>query len=72
MLWGWAGTTVDDALMADIVSFVDSFAADVEPRLRGHITEQEIEALLGRACALIAMPVMPEPRSSRPIPWPAF
>lgn len=72
VLWGWAGTTVDDALMADIVSFVDSFAADVEPRLRGHITEQEIEALLGRACALIAMPVMPEPRSSRPIPWPAF
>ena len=70
VLWGWAGTTVDDALMADIVSFVDSFAADVEPRLRGHITEQEIEALLGRACAL--MPVMPEPRSSRPIPWPAF
>ncbi|OZE94430.1 phosphatidylinositol kinase [Rhodococcus sp. 14-2686-1-2] len=72
VLWGWAGTTVDDALMADVVTFVDTFADAVEPRIRGQITEAEVDALLARACALVADPVMPEPRSSRPIPWPAF
>lgn len=72
VLWGWAGTTVDDALMADVVTFVDTFADAVEPRIRGKITEAEVGALLARACALVADPVMPEPRSSRPIPWPAF
>ncbi|AYJ49713.1 SCO1664 family protein [Rhodococcus sp. P1Y] len=72
VLWGWAGTAVDDVLMADVVEFVDGFADRVEPRVRGHITESEIEALLGRACALVANPVMPQPMSSRPIPWPAF
>lgn len=72
VLWGWAGTPVNDALMTDIVEFVDSFANEIAPRLHGHITEQETEALLSRACGLVARPVMPEPSSSRPIPWPAF
>ncbi|MGA9869824.1 MAG: SCO1664 family protein [Rhodococcus sp. (in: high G+C Gram-positive bacteria)] len=72
VLWGWAGRPVDDALMSDVARFVDTFAADAEPRVRGHITEEETDALLARAQALVARPVMPEPRSSRPIPWPAF
>ncbi|MBY6410050.1 SCO1664 family protein [Rhodococcus sp. BP-252] len=72
VLWGWSGRAIDDASMSDIVEFVDTFADAVEPRLRGHITEHEIDALLARARGLIARPVMPEPRSSRPIPWPAF
>ncbi|MET4050073.1 putative repeat protein (TIGR03843 family) [Rhodococcus sp. UYP5] len=72
VLWGWAGTAIDDAAMSDVVAFVESFATVVEPRIRGHITDEEIDALLGRARALVAHPVMPEPRSSRPIPWPAF
>lgn len=72
VLWGWSRRAIDDASMSDIVEFVDTFADAVEPRLRGHITEHEIDALLARARGLIARPVMPEPRSSRPIPWPAF
>lgn len=72
VLWGWAGTAVDDALMADIADFVESFADRVEPRVRGHITESETDALLARARALVQNPVMPQPRSNRPIPWPAF
>jgi uncharacterized repeat protein (TIGR03843 family) len=72
VLWGWAGTAVDDALMTDIVRFVDTFDDRVEPRIRDLITAEEVEALRARARALVATPVMPEPRSSRPIPWPAF
>ncbi len=72
VLWGWAGTPIGDALMTDMVTFVESFADAVEPRLRGHITEREIEGVHRRASALVARPVMPVPDSSRPIPWPAF
>lgn len=71
VLWGWAGDSVADGLMADVADFVERFA-DFAPKLTEHLTEVEIEALRLRAAALVAMPVMPYPASSRPIPWPAF
>ncbi|CCQ16507.1 putative phosphatidylinositol 3-and 4-kinase [Rhodococcus sp. AW25M09] len=72
VLWGWAGQAVDDALMSDVVRFVETFDAVTAPRLVDKITLTETIAVLDRAQELIARPVMPEPRSSRPIPWPAF
>ncbi|KAA0023714.1 SCO1664 family protein [Antrihabitans cavernicola] len=71
VLWGWAGDAIADGLMVDIADFATRMP-DIADLLGSHLTECEIEALGKRADALVAMPVMPHPSSSRPIPWPAF
>ncbi|WP_194818757.1 SCO1664 family protein [Nocardia sp. XZ_19_385] len=72
VLWGWAGRPVDDELLTDIEKFVKALPGEIADRLAPHITDEEIEALGHRAKELLAQPVMPVPRTSRPIPWPAF
>ncbi|MGW0246277.1 SCO1664 family protein [Nocardia goodfellowii] len=72
VLWGWAGRPIEDELLADIEGFVKALPGEVADRLAPHITGEEIEALGHRAKELLAQPVMPVPRTSRPIPWPAF
>ncbi|MET0316382.1 MAG: SCO1664 family protein [Rhodococcus fascians] len=71
VLWGWAGETIADDLMSDIADFATALP-DFADTLAEHLTVNEIEALGERADALVALPVMPHPTSSRPIPWPAF
>jgi uncharacterized repeat protein (TIGR03843 family) len=72
VLWGWAGEPINDALMTDIAALADSLPGDVADSLAEHVTDCEIEALVARAKRLVEAPVMPHPRSQRPIPWPAF
>nr|WP_239003856.1 SCO1664 family protein [Nocardia panacis] len=72
VLWGWAGRPISEDLIADIAVFVKSVPGPLAEALAPHITDAEIEALLVRGRALLDNPVMPMPRTSRPIPWPAF
>ena len=72
VLWGWAGQPVDDALMTDIETFAHALPGELADRLAAHITDDEIDALADRAADLLVRPVMPHPRTNRPIPWPAF
>ena len=72
VLWGWAGEPINDALMTDIAAFAEALPSGVADSLAEHVTDCEIEALIARAKALVETPVMPHPRSQRPIPWPAF
>lgn len=72
VLWGWAGEPVDAELLAAIGEFVEALPGEVGDTLSEHITDAEIEALTARGQRLLDNPVMPLPRSSRPIPWPAF
>lgn len=72
VLWGWAGRPVCDGLLADIKTFVKALPGEIADRLAPHITDAEIEALGERAQDLVDDPTMPGPRTSRPIPWPAF
>ena len=72
VLWGWAGEPINDALMTDIAAFAESLPSSLADSLAEHVTDCEIEALVARAQALVDAPVMPHPRSQRPIPWPAF
>ncbi|OXR39577.1 hypothetical protein B7C42_08355 [Nocardia cerradoensis] len=72
MLWGWAGQPIDAALVEDIAAFADTLPGPLADELAVHITDAEIDALAARTKDLLERPVMPLPRSTRPIPWPAF
>ncbi|MEV0248677.1 SCO1664 family protein [Nocardia sp. NPDC050712] len=72
VLWGWAGQPIDEVLITDIEKFAQALPGEVADRLAPHITDAEITALADRAGELLAHPVMPVPRTTRPIPWPAF
>jgi len=72
VLWGWAGERVEPELLTDIGTFVTEMSGSIGDALAPHITDAEIEALAARGQRLLDHPGMPMPRSSRPIPWPAF
>ncbi|MFF0497710.1 SCO1664 family protein [Nocardia aobensis] len=72
VLWGWAGEPVGEELLGDIAEFADRLSGPIGAALAEHITDDEIEALEARARELLNDPVLPQPISSRPIPWPAF
>ncbi|WP_433603031.1 SCO1664 family protein [Nocardia sp. CA-135953] len=72
VLWGWAGEPICDGLMADIATFAEVLPGSVADDLAPHLTDAEIQALADRTQELLDNPVMPVPRTSLPIPWPAF
>lgn len=72
VLWGWAGQPLSDELVADITAFAKELPGAVADVLAEHINDAEIEALVDRTQELVDDPVMPTPRTARPIPWPAF
>lgn len=72
VLWGWAGEPINDALMADITALGAALSGELGDRLAVHITDCEIDAVGERVTELLDAPVMPQPRTQRPIPWPAF
>ncbi|NKV84356.1 SCO1664 family protein [Rhodococcus hoagii] len=73
VLWGWAGTSIADDLVADLAALAERLSGDELPAvLAEHITFREIDALRDRVRMLVRDPVMPHPSGSRPIPWPAF
>ncbi|MBF6467429.1 SCO1664 family protein [Nocardia beijingensis] len=72
VLWGWAGQPIDEASIADITAFAKQLPGAFADTLSEHITDAEIDALIERTQQVLDEPVMPVPRTSRPIPWPAF
>ncbi|WP_067856706.1 SCO1664 family protein [Nocardia shimofusensis] len=72
VLWGWAGAPIDTALVEDITAFAQALSGPLADALAEHITDTEIDALSERTRELLDDPVMPRPRTGRPIPWPAF
>lgn len=70
VLWGFAGTPLDESLIAD----VSAFAADFEKRSAGlapHLDEDELAMTFVRARELLAAGTFPAPHSDGPsIPWP--
>lgn len=72
VLWGWAGQRIGGALLADIEVFEQTLRGELADHLAEHVTAAEVEALRARTRGLLANPVMPQPSTQRPIPWPAF
>ncbi|WP_406277166.1 SCO1664 family protein [Nocardia sp. NBC_00881] len=72
VLWGWAGQPISDGLIADLTAFAKELPGAFADTLSEHITDAEIDALTERTRRVLDDPVMPVPRTARPIPWPAF
>ncbi|WP_137726067.1 SCO1664 family protein [Prescottella subtropica] len=73
VLWGWAGRSIGDDLLADLDAFTGALDGDAfSTRLSEHVTLREVDALRERAKTLLATPVLPIPDGPRTIPWPAF
>lgn len=72
VLWGWAGTPVDDATLADLERLLAQLDSSLAAELTEHVTDAEVEALRQRICDLLESRVMPMPDGRRPLPWPAF
>ena len=72
VLWGWAGSPVDDDTLVALRALDEQLGATLGTRLREHITGAELAALRRRVRAVLEDPVMPKPERGRPLPWPAF
>ena len=71
VLWGWAGTPVNDDEVAELRKL--RAALDEPGELGVCITAEELDATLARLDALLAEPCFPSAHARlHPIPWPAF
>ncbi len=67
VLWGWAGDPLTDDELALVANCIDA----VHEALAPWLSDDEIDACRGRAEALLAAGVWPEPGDTWPmIPWP--
>ncbi|MGI9023113.1 MAG: SCO1664 family protein [Acidimicrobiales bacterium] len=66
VIWDFAGQPVP----VERLEAVARLAVSPPAGLAGLIDDEEVEALAGRATALVRRPVFPEPRSARAYPWP--
>ena len=72
VLWGWAGTPLDDAILTDLQGMADAWPS-VRARLDVLLTQSEISATADRLAALLSSRVYPAPDGAWPaLPWPAM
>jgi len=72
VLWGWAGSTIDDETLCAVEELQRLLAGPLGERLRENITDTEFDALSARARTLLDNPLMPSPERRQALPWPAF
>ena len=65
-MWDFAGLPVPEALLADVARL----AIALPGPLAALLDEEECDALVARAAAVVRRPVFPPARSSHPYPWP--
>ena len=72
VLWGWAGTELDDAILTDLQMMADDWAS-VSDSLEPLLTQSEISATADRLAALLRGRAFPDPDGAWPaLPWPAM
>lgn len=72
VLWGWAGTTLDDAILTDLQAVADDWTS-VSERLDPLLTQSEIAATADRLATLLSSRAFPRPEGAWPaLPWPAM
>ena len=66
VMWDFAGEPIPEALLPAL----SHLALDPPGDLDGYINDDEIDALVRRAAAVVDRPFFPDPRSNRSFPWP--
>lgn len=73
VLWGWAGTPLEDAIVADLERLDDSLGDELGERLRELLTGKELARTRQRVARRIRERAYPLPGDGWPsLPWPAF
>jgi hypothetical protein len=67
VIWDFAGDRLDGAVCEDIARLVDE---PIPQELRHLLDDEEADALVGRARALLSEGRLPPPGPGRPYPWP--
>lgn len=72
VLWGWADTPLDDAILTDLQAMADEWPG-VSSRLDFLLTQSEINATADRLASLLDSRSFPGPDGAWPaLPWPAM
>ncbi len=72
MLWGWAGTPIDEQALVDLGALSDTWMG-VREQLEPLLTVSEIEATRRRLDALVRSGAYPDADGAWPaLPWPAM
>src|SRR5205807_3661892 len=66
VIWEFCGQPIPRNLVDDI----ECLAAEIPDAVAAQLDDDEVAALRMRARAIVHNPVLPEPRSGRPYPWP--
>lgn len=69
VIWDFAGEPVPPALGDDVCRALDALTGELGDRLRRHLTDVEVEAIVYRGRALLAQG-FPYPDDYRSTPWP--
>lgn len=73
VLWGWLGDELTEEERTAVRTVRAAVAGPVGETIAEHLTDLEMEALLGRCDRLLADGRLPEPHGEWPaIPWPPF
>lgn len=73
VLWGWAGTRLSDAEVAELRKLRATIDGEIGGTLRDLLSTDEIDAVGARLDDLLIDPVLPTAHGRlHPIPWPAF
>ena len=73
ILWGWRGSPLSDAEVAELGALRDALHGPLRRPLRAHLGSDEIAATVARADDLLADPRFPMPSTDWPsVPWPPF
>lgn len=73
VIWDFAGEKIPAALLDDLRTFRSKLdnGCELAEQLRGHLTREEITALIGRTERLLRDPRFPDPHPNRrQYPWP--
>ncbi|WP_121251500.1 SCO1664 family protein [Nocardioides ferulae] len=73
VLWGWSGEPLTDDELAALQRVSAAVTGAAYDGLAEHLTDVELEALVGRLERLLTRGALPHPRGDYPaIPWPPF
>ncbi len=67
VIWDFQGEPLDDAVLQAIARLVDE---PIPVELGELLDDEEVDALVGRARALLSAGTLPRPGPGRPYPWP--
>jgi uncharacterized repeat protein (TIGR03843 family) len=73
VLWGWAGTALDDGMSDDLDRLLDALEGDLGVELSELLTRREVARTKQRVMRRLREGAYPLPGDGWPsLPWPAF